>query len=169
MFISQTDIITNSQSHARFILWNLINYGKEIHNQYDHRLFRLVFILPRRSLKALLHYGLCNLSRNFVATQVVRTKKSVARSRIRFYFSQQLRQRCMKDSAWCNIACNAMLKVIYEQRERVFHRDIQTRENNVWKHEREAWVFSYIAFSCLDIPVRHELELFIWLLKWIET
>ena len=59
--------------------------------------------------------------------------------------------------------------VIYEQRERVFHRDIQTRENYVWKHEREARVFSYIVFECLDIPVRHELELFIWLLKWIET
>jgi hypothetical protein len=57
--------------------------------------------------------------------------------------------------------------VIYEQRERVFHRDIQTRENDVWKHEREARVFSYIVFECLDIPVRHELELFIWLLKWV--
>jgi hypothetical protein len=31
--------------------------------------------------------------------------------------------------------------------------------------EREARVFSYIVFECLDIPVRHELELFIWLLK----
>ena len=62
-----------------------------------------------------------------------------------------------------------VLDVIYEQRERVFHRDIQTRENNVWKHEREARVFSYIVFECLDIPVRYELELFIWLLKWIET
>jgi hypothetical protein len=60
--------------------------------------------------------------------------------------------------------------VIYEQRERLFHRDIQTRENNVWKHEREARVFSYIFSSvCMDIPVRHELELFIWLLKLIET
>ena len=43
----------------------------------------------------------------------------------------------------------AMLEVIYEQRERVFHRDIQTRENNV-----------LIVFECLDIPVGHELELF---------
>jgi hypothetical protein len=51
----------------------------------------------------------------------------------------------------------------------VFHWDIQTRENNVWKHEREARVFSCIVFECLDIPVRHELESFIWLLKWIET
>ena len=34
-------------------------------------------------------------------------------------------------------ACAAVFKVIYEQRERMFHRDIQTRENNVWKHERE--------------------------------
>jgi hypothetical protein len=57
-----------------------------------------------------------------------------------------------------------MQEVIYEQRERVFHRDIQTLENNVWKT-----MFSYIVFECLDIPVRHELELFIWLLKWIET
>jgi hypothetical protein len=57
------------------------------------------------------------------------------------------------------------LDVIYEQRERVFHRDIQTRENNVRKHEREARVFSFIVFECLDVPVRHELELFIWLLK----
>jgi hypothetical protein len=48
--------------------------------------------------------------------------------------------------------------VIYEQRERVFHLDIQTRENNVWKHEREARVFSYIVLECLDIPGRHELE-----------
>ena len=45
------------------------------------------------------------------------------------------------------------------------------------KHEKtmyentsgEARVFSYIVFECLDIPVRHELELFIWLLKWIVT
>jgi hypothetical protein len=50
------------------------------------------------------------------------------------------------------------LEVIYEQRERVFHRDIQTRENNVWKHEREARVSSHIVFECLDISVRHELE-----------
>ena len=48
-----------------------------------------------------------------------------------------------------------MFYVIYQQRERVFHRDIQTRENN------EARVFSYIVFECLDIPVRHELESFI--------
>jgi hypothetical protein len=34
------------------------------------------------------------------------------------------------------IACRRF-QVIYEQWERVFHRDIQTRENNVWKHERE--------------------------------
>jgi hypothetical protein len=43
-------------------------------------------------------------------------------------------------------------EVVYEQRERVFHRDIQTQEK-------------YIVFECLDILVRHELELFIWLLK----
>ena len=42
-----------------------------------------------------------------------------------------------------------VLEVIYEQREL----------------EREARVFSYIVFECLDFPVRHELELFIWLLK----
>ena len=36
-------------------------------------------------------------------------------------------------------------EVIYEQRERVFHRDIQTRENNVWKHEREARVAKCLA------------------------
>ena len=35
--------------------------------------------------------------------------------------------------------------------------------------EHEARVFSYIVFECLDIPVRYELELFIWLLKLIET
>ena len=28
--------------------------------------------------------------------------------------------------------------------------------------------FSYIVFECLDILVRHELELFIWLLKLID-
>jgi hypothetical protein len=37
------------------------------------------------------------------------------------------------------------------------------------KHEKtmyeNARVFSYIVFECLDIPVRHEFELFIWLLK----
>jgi hypothetical protein len=42
-----------------------------------------------------------------------------------------------------------VFQVIYEQRERVFHRDIQTRQNNVWKHEREARVFSYIVFESL--------------------
>jgi hypothetical protein len=67
------------------------------------------------------------------------------------------------------MSINNYYYVIYEQRERVFHRGIQTRENNVWKHEREARVFSYIVYECLDIPVRHELELFIWLLKWIGT
>ena len=42
-----------------------------------------------------------------------------------------------------NLICMTLyLYVIYEQRERVFHRDIQ-----------------------MDIPVRHELELFIWLLN----
>ena len=46
--------------------------------------------------------------------------------------------------------------VVYEQREQVFHRDIPTRENN--------GVFA-IIFECLDIPVGHELELFIWLLR----
>jgi hypothetical protein len=68
-----------------------------------------------------------------------------------------------------NISPNTsvIFQVIYEQRERVFHRDIQTQENKVWKHEREARVLSYIVFECLDIPVRHELELFIWLLKLI--
>jgi hypothetical protein len=55
--------------------------------------------------------------------------------------------------------------VIYEQRERVFHRDIQTLENNVWKHSRFALVFSYIVFSCLDIPVKHSLSLFIYYLQ----
>ena len=38
----------------------------------------------------------------------------------------------------CNVASVTVKYVIYEQQERVFHRDIQTRENNVWKHEREA-------------------------------
>ena len=42
----------------------------------------------------------------------------------------------------------------------VFHRDIQTRENNVWKHEAEGRVFLLIVFECLDIPAGHELELF---------
>ena len=51
-------------------------------------------------------------------------------------------------------------EVTFEQRERVFHRDIQTRENNVWKHEAEGRVFLLIVFECLDIPVGHELELF---------
>jgi hypothetical protein len=31
--------------------------------------------------------------------------------------------------------------------------------------EREARVFSYIVFECLDIPVRHELELYT---EWVE-
>ena len=62
----------------------------------------------------------------------------------------------------------AMLEVIYEQRERVFHRGIQTRENNVWKHECVARVFLLIVFECLDISVGHELEFFIRLLKLVE-
>ena len=49
-----------------------------------------------------------------------------------------------------------VVNVIYEQRVRVFHRHIQTRENNGELP---------IVFECLDIPVGHELELFIWLLK----
>ena len=61
----------------------------------------------------------------------------------------------------CNVASVTVKYVIYEQQERVFHRDIQTQENNVWKHEREARVFSFIVFECLDVPVRHKLELFI--------
>ena len=52
------------------------------------------------------------------------------------------------------------LQVIFEQRERVFHRDIQTRENNVWKQEAQGRVFLLIVFECLDIRVGHELELF---------
>ena len=32
-------------------------------------------------------------------------------------------------------------------------------------NESEARVVSYIVFECLDIPERHELELFIWLLN----
>jgi hypothetical protein len=57
----------------------------------------------------------------------------------------------------------------YEQQERLFHRDIQTRENNdiVWKPERLGRVFLLIVFECLDgTRVGHKLELFIWLLKW---
>jgi hypothetical protein len=50
----------------------------------------------------------------------------------------------------------------YKQLELVSHRDIQTLENNVWKHSRFALVFSYIVFSCLDIPVKHSLSLFIY-------
>jgi hypothetical protein len=51
----------------------------------------------------------------------------------------------------------------YKQLELVSHRDIQTLENiyNVWKHSRFALVFSYIVFSCLDIPVKHSLSLYI--------
>jgi hypothetical protein len=50
----------------------------------------------------------------------------------------------------------------YKQLELMSHRDIQTLENNVWKHSRFALVFSYIVFSCLDIPVKHSLSLFIY-------
>jgi hypothetical protein len=50
----------------------------------------------------------------------------------------------------------------YKQLELVSHRDIRTLENNVWKHSRFALVFSYIVFSCLDIPVKHSLSLFIY-------
>jgi hypothetical protein len=50
----------------------------------------------------------------------------------------------------------------YKQLELVSHRDIQTLENNVWKHSRFALEFSYIVFSCLDIPVKHSLSLFIY-------
>ena len=58
----------------------------------------------------------------------------------------------------------SMFDVIYEQQERVFHRDIQTRENNGEYTSASASVF-VIIFECLDIPVGNELELFIWLLK----
>jgi hypothetical protein len=34
--------------------------------------------------------------------------------------------------------------------------------SNVWKRSRFAFVFSYIVFSCLDIPVKHSLSLFIY-------
>jgi hypothetical protein len=50
----------------------------------------------------------------------------------------------------------------YKQLELVSHRDIQTLENNVWKHSRFTLVFSYIVFSCLDILVKHSLSLFIY-------
>ena len=50
----------------------------------------------------------------------------------------------------------------YKQLELMSHRDIQTLENNVWKHSRFALVFSCIVFSCLDIPVKHSLPLFIY-------
>ena len=54
-----------------------------------------------------------------------------------------------------------MLDVIYEQRERVFHRDI-----------REALVFSYIVFSCLDIVFGYQMNRDVTecfrLLIWIE-
>jgi hypothetical protein len=49
--------------------------------------------------------------------------------------------------------------------ELVSHRDIQTLENNVWKHSRFALVFSYIVFSCLDIQVKHSLSLFIYYMR----
>ena len=58
------------------------------------------------------------------------------------------------------IRVSGSCEVIFEQRERVFHWDIHTRENNVWKHEAESRVFLLIVFECLDIPVGHELELF---------
>jgi hypothetical protein len=50
----------------------------------------------------------------------------------------------------------------YKQLELVSHRDIQTLEKNVWKHSRFALLFSYIVFSCLDIPVKHSLSFFIY-------
>jgi hypothetical protein len=53
-------------------------------------------------------------------------------------------------------------EAIYKQLELVSHRDIQTLENNVWKHSCFTLVFSYIVFSCLDIPVKHSLSLFIY-------
>ena len=53
----------------------------------------------------------------------------------------------------------------------MFHRDIQTRQNNIWKHKAEGWVFLLIVFECLSFPVGHELESFkkLWLndiLSW---
>jgi hypothetical protein len=53
-------------------------------------------------------------------------------------------------------------EAIYKQLELMSHRDIPTLENNVWKHSRFALVFSCIVFSCLDIPVKHSLSLFIY-------
>ena len=60
----------------------------------------------------------------------------------------------------------ATFHVTYEQRERVFHRDIQTGENDgEYTSAKRETVFLLIIFECLDIAVGHELELFIWLLK----
>ena len=55
--------------------------------------------------------------------------------------------------------------VIYEQQERVFHRDIQTRENNGEYTSAKRECFCPLFSSVLDIPVGNELELFIWLLR----
>jgi hypothetical protein len=52
----------------------------------------------------------------------------------------------------------------YKQLELVSHRDIQTL-TGISKHSNSktlALVFSYIVFSCLDIPVKHSLSLFIY-------
>ena len=54
--------------------------------------------------------------------------------------------------------------LIYEKQERVFHWDIQTRENNGEYTSTKRESFFSIIFESLDIPVEHELELFIWLL-----
>ena len=45
---------------------------------------------------------------------------------------------------------------------------ISKHEKTMYENTKREW-FSYIVFECLDIPVKHELEFFIWLLKWNET
>ena len=68
-----------------------------------------------------------------------------------------------------DIIYSGIYYLIYEQREWVFHRVIQTQENNGEHASAKPRVFWSIIFECLDIPVGNELELFMWLLKWIET
>ena len=62
-----------------------------------------------------------------------------------------------------NQSLSRSIEMLYEKLDLVFHRDIQTQENNVWKHECVALVFSYKLFSCVWISsLSLSLSLFIY-------
>jgi hypothetical protein len=118
------------------------------------------FIILMSSLLFLHYYYFFTIS---IGIRMVSSAIWIKRTRVSFSKSIKIADECYLRTLKLTSVCFIQIsrETILLQRERGFHRDIQSRENNVWKHEREARMFSYIVFECLDIPVRHELELFI--------